>query len=284
MSQYAGHGSSLVRSAAEAGQPLRVYACGGDGTLNEVVCGAVGYPNVAVTHFPGGSGNDFVKLFDDPAAFGDLTRLLDCEEAQFDLMQCRTQAGQPPAYALNVLSIGVDARIGTSIHKYKRLPFITGSGAYLVSTLVNVIKGIHQHYTIELGGMVLDGRKTLIYVANGRYYGGGFHPIPDADPADGYLDVLIVDAVSRFRAAAVIGDYKNGLYAKHPDLIHRYRCKEITIHCDGPSEINLDGELLFGQDVTFSLAPEKLRFFYPSRLSWRKTPAAAAKASNFPEF
>ena len=44
---------------------LRVYACGGDGTLNECVNGAALLPNVAVTHFPCGTGNDFIRMFGD---------------------------------------------------------------------------------------------------------------------------------------------------------------------------------------------------------------------------
>ena len=56
----------LAREAAETGAEVRIYACGGDGTLNEVVCGAAGHSNASVTAYSGGSGNDFTKLFSDP--------------------------------------------------------------------------------------------------------------------------------------------------------------------------------------------------------------------------
>ena len=59
----------IAREAAMTGEEVRLYACGGDGTLNEVAAGAAGFPNAAVTVYSGGSGNDFVKLFDDPKAF-----------------------------------------------------------------------------------------------------------------------------------------------------------------------------------------------------------------------
>ena len=77
VSEAPGCCTRLAREAAQSGEEYRIYACGGDGTLNEVAAGAAGYPNASVTVFSGGSGNDFVKLFDDPRAFFDLERLLD---------------------------------------------------------------------------------------------------------------------------------------------------------------------------------------------------------------
>ena len=88
ISQCPGDCTRIAREAAQTGEEYRLYACGGDGTLNEVVAGAAGYDNVAVTVFSGGSGNDFVKLFSDPKAFFDLEKLLDAEETLFDMIRC----------------------------------------------------------------------------------------------------------------------------------------------------------------------------------------------------
>ena len=252
----------FAREAAMSGKEYRLYACGGDGTLNEVVQGAAGYKNVAVTVFSGGSGNDFVKLFDDPKAFFDLERLLDAEESTFDLIRCNDDL------AMNICSVGLDARIGTDVSNYKRLPFLHGFRAYATSTVVNVIKGISEHYTVEVNGETIDGKQTLVCVCNGRYYGGGFNPVPDADPSDGLLDVLVIKKVSRLQVAKVIGKYKDGCYKQLPHLIRHFRTDRIRILCDKPTPINLDGELRIARDVTFSIADEKLRFFYPKGLTW----------------
>ena len=263
-----GECARFAREAAQSGKEYRLYACGGDGTLNEVAQGAAGYENVAVTVFSGGSGNDFVKLFDDPQAFFDLERLLDAEEATFDLIDCNGDI------ALNICSVGLDARIGTDVSHYKRLPLLQGFRAYAASTVVNVIKGIAEHYVVELNGKKIDGKQTLICVCNGRYYGGGFNPVPDADPSDGLLDVLLVKAVSRLQVAGVIGKYKDGRYKELPHLMRHYRTKSITITCDQPTPINLDGELRMAQEVTMSVSDKKLRFFYPKGLTWAiKEPA-----------
>lgn len=252
----------IAKEAAETGEELRIYACGGDGTLNEVVQGAAGHDNVAVTVFSGGSGNDFAKLFDEPEAFFSLERLLDAQEVTFDLIRCNEDL------ALNICSVGLDARIGTDVSHYKRLPLLSGFRAYAASTVVNVVKGIAEHYIVELDGQRMDAKQTMICVCNGRYYGGGFNPVPEADPTDGKLDILLVKEVTRLQVPAVIGKYKSGRYKELPELVKHYRTDSIKIICDKPTPINLDGELRMAQVVDMSIAEEKLRFFYPRGLSW----------------
>ena len=264
VSKAPGNCTELSRQAAQSGEEYRLYACGGDGTLNEVAAGAAGYENVSVTVFSGGSGNDFVKLFNETEPFFDLERLLDCEETSFDLIRCNSDI------SLNICSVGLDARIGTDVSRYKRLPLLQGFRAYAVSTLFNVIKGVAEHYVVKIGDEVIDGKHTLICACNGRYYGGGFNPVPEADPCDGMLDVLLVKKVSRFKVAKVVGKYKNGKYKEFPHLIRHFRTDRLQILCDKPTPINLDGELRMGQQVDISVAKEKLRFFYPKGLTYQQ--------------
>ena len=264
VSSAPGDCTRLTREAAETGEEYRVYACGGDGTLNEVAAGAAGYDSVAVTCYRGGSGNDFVKFFGDADAFLDLEQLLDCKETTFDLVRCNGDI------CLNICSVGLDARIGTDVSNYKRIPLLSGFRAYAVSTLINVIRGISEHYIVEINGERIDGEQTMICVCNGQYYGGGFHPVPEADPCDGLLDVLLVKKVSRLQVPAVVGKYKNGRYKELPHLVRHFRTDHLKILCDTPTPINLDGELRTATEVTIEIAKEKLRFFHPKHLSCRQ--------------
>ena len=257
-----GECARIARVACEKGGQLRIYACGGDGTLNEVVSGVAGFDNAAVTVYSGGSGNDFVKLFDEPKAFFDLNRLMDADEATFDLIRCNEDV------ALNICSVGLDARIGTDVSNYKRLPLLHGFRAYAASTVVNVIKGIAEHYVVELNGETIDGDQTFVCVCNGRYYGGGFNPIPEADPTAGMLDVLLVKKLRRLQVPGAIGKYKNGQYKQLDHLATYYKTDRIVIRCDKPTPVNVDGELRTAQVVEMSVAKEKIRFFYPKGLSW----------------
>lgn len=263
VSQAPGDCRKLAQQAAASGEEVRLYACGGDGTLNEVVCGMAGFENAAVTHYPGGSGNDSIKVFSDTAPFFDLERLLDADETRFDLISCNG------TYCANILSIGLDAKIGTDIARFKRLPFVSGKGAYILSILANVLSGRSAHYVVEVNGERIDAEQTLICVCNGRWYGGGFNPVPEAEPDDGLLDVLLVKKVSLLQVAAVIGKYQKGKYADYPALIRHERCTKLTIRCDTPSVVNIDGEALHTDFLDISLKPKALRFFYPKGLTYR---------------
>ena len=271
ISQEPGHCQKLAREAALSGKEYRIYACGGDGTLNEVAAGAAGFSNVAVSVFSGGSGNDFTKLFSDPEAFHDLEKLMDAEEVSFDMIRCNEDL------ALNICSVGLDARIGTDVSNYKRLPLLSGFRAYVASTVVNVIKGIAEHYVVEVDGQRIDGEQTLICACNGRYYGGGFNPVPEADPTDGLLDILLIKKVSRLQVAKVIGKYQSGKYRQLPHLVRHFRADQVRILCDKPTAINLDGELRTAKEVTMSVAQEKLRFFFPKGLTWQNTEVQQCK-------
>ena len=261
----------IAREAAETGKEYRIYACGGDGTLNEVVNGAAGFDNVAITTFACGSGNDFARMFSNPQAFRDLEQLLDAQEVEFDLIRCNDD------YSLNICSVGFDARIGTDVSRYKRIPLLHGFRAYAASTVVNTIKGIKEHFVIDINGETIDGQQTLICACNGRYYGGGFNPVPEADPTDGMMEVLVVTGVSRLQVAQVVGKYKLGKYKNYPELIRHFRTDHLTIHCDHPTPINLDGELRTAQTIDLRICDKKIRFFYPKSVTWQNAAPAAVK-------
>lgn len=272
-SQKPGDITAYVGEAARSGLPLRVYACGGDGTLNEAVCGAAGHSNVALTHVPCGSGNDFIRMFRNPEMFSRLEVLLDDPaETVLDLIQCGSD------YAVNVCSMGFDARIGTEVAAYKKLPLVKGHGAYLLSSLVNTIKGVSRPCRVELDGEVVEGDMTMICICNGAWYGGGFHPVPEADPTDGFMDVLLVKGVSRATVLNVIGPYKNGKYRDYPQYITYRRTKELSVICPAPEPVNLDGELRMAAQATFSVVPGGLRFFHPAEAPLLLAAAAPREA------
>lgn len=258
-----GHATRLVREAAAAGEPLRVYACGGDGTLSEAAAGAAGQAHVALTHCPIGSGNDFLRMFGPGAErFLDLPALIRGPQAPVDLIACNGRL------AVNVCSVGFDARIGLGAADFKKLPLVSGSMAYRLSALRTIVQGIHRPCRVWVDGERLPGGEfTLLCACNGRYYGGGFNPCPAAAPDDGLLDFLIIPAVSRLTVARLIRKYARGEAGEIPGVVLR-RGREMKVACDRLSPVNLDGERLDAAELSITLSAKKVNFFFPAGTSW----------------
>ncbi|MFI3313306.1 MAG: diacylglycerol kinase family lipid kinase [Eubacteriales bacterium] len=258
LTQYAGHATELARDFCLEGRPGRIYGCGGDGTLHEVVAGCAGFHHVAVTVLSAGTGNDFIKSFSDPAAFSSLKNLIDGEETALDIISCGEHV------ANNICSVGLDARIGTDVARFKRLPLVGGFGAYILSTIYHVCRGVHAPYTYQIDDQSpIYGNQTLICIANGRWYGGGFNPVPQAELNDGLLDVLVIAPVSRLTVAKVVGKFAKGQFRDLPNLVTHYRCKSITVTSPEETIFNLDGEAVLGTTATFAVMPKALRFVHP---------------------
>lgn len=247
-----------IRGEASNEVPLRVYACGGDGTFNECVCGAALLENVAAAPFPTGTGNDFCRMFGaEKDLFRDLNALLDGTEHPIDLIDCNGR------WSANICSVGIDARIGTEVHKYSSLPVIGGAGGYVVSTLVNVFKGISRPMRVSAKGYVSEGPHTLVCACNGRFYGGGFNPSPYARPDDGELDFFIVPDVKLFTLACYIGRYAKGEADRYPNIIKHLKGDSLHIDFEDENVINIDGEAMYAKSVDMKLVPRALRLIVP---------------------
>ena len=247
-----------IRREASTADALRVYACGGDGTFNECVCGAAERKNVAVCPFPTGTGNDFCRMFgEEKDMFRDLPALLGGSEHPIDLIDCNGR------YSANICSVGIDARIGTEVHKYSRIPLLGGATAHVVSAVVNVFKGINRRMRVRSGSFTADAEHALICACNGRFYGGGFNPSLEARPDDGVLDIYVVRKVGLLTLAALIGRYASGGADELPQYITHLRGDSIDIEFDEENVINLDGETMYARSVHMRLIPKALNLIVP---------------------
>lgn len=253
----------ITRHYGDSGERVRLYACGGDGTLNQVVQAAAGRSNLAITNLPAGTGNDFLRMFapGGKEAFRDLPALVDGPQAALDLIDCNG------VLALNIACAGIDARVARDVHRF---PAVSGTGAYVLSLINNVLlKGIGREMRVTMGGQVWEEPISLVCVCNGRYYGGGFMPVGEAMPDDGILDALLVPGVSRATFARLVGDYAKGRYARHPDVVKPYHGPgPIVLEAEEPITMALDGEILEDTRFTLRLSEKKVNFFWPRGTSY----------------
>ena len=269
-----GHAVELARELCKTGEELRFYACGGDGTVNEVANGIVGFENAAMTVIPVGTGNDFLKNFGSKAAeFADAENLWDGEVFPLDAIDVNGRI------ALTIACSGLDARVAQDVHKYSESPLLDGKGSYVYSLMVNfVFKPIYNHWTVMLDDQIKEGDYALVSVCNGRYYGGGFMPVPEAKMNDGVLDTLVVDRVSHTGFIKMIKDYSGGNYRKFPKSMHHFTASVIRIHSTKNDIVTcLDGECVTNSDVVIRLAEGKVNFFGPKGCDCNATVREPAK-------
>lgn len=250
-----GHAVELARSARAEGH-RRVVAMGGDGTVQEVVQGLVDAAgnNVAGTLgiIPVGSGNDFAKMVDlppDPVIA--VQRLASGGIRRVDVGRTGSRI------FTNGIGIGFDALVAVESRKIRRL---TGLPLYLLA----VLRTLALSYSTPAVHMALDDQAmsqavTMIAIANGRCYGGGFWVAPQADASDGMLDVVFADSMDRIAILRLLPHVMRGTHLdKKP--IHVYRARRVVVEADAPLFMHADGELWPpARRVEIELLPAKLQ-------------------------
>lgn len=271
-----GSAETAARRLAETGEPLRLYVCGGDGTAHEAACGIAGFSNAAMTCIPAGTGNDLLRNFGaDAVQFQDAENLWDGPAFPLDLIDCSGRL------CLTIACNGIDARVADSVRRFSHLPLLRGRGSYLASVAANFLfRGIGQHWHVSLDGAEEEGDFALVSMCNGRYYGGGSCPVPEARMDDGVLHTVLVRSVSRTTFARLFGAYSAGQYRRLPaGLIRVETPRVVRIRADEPFVTCLDGECFSSREVTMRLSEKRLNFFGPKGCSPNAT---AVSPPDFP--
>ena len=239
----------------------RFYACGGDGSLHDVVNGAVGYSNAEVACYASGSGNDFVKNFGGIDKFKRLEDIIAGEAHCIDLLKVADK------YCINILNYGFDGEVTFAMQKYKRWPLVSGPMSYNLAVFRCLISKMSTPMKLILDDeVVFDDRGLLCAIANGYCYGGGFYCAPDAVVDDGLIDVCLVKRVSRLKAAGLMKKYKRGEHVDDPNLQHLLiykKCKKVTIESPRPVAYAIDGETYRHAQVSLEMVPQALNFVVP---------------------
>lgn len=256
-----GHATETARTIAQTGENVRFYVCGGDGTINEVANGIAGIATAAMTCIPVGTGNDFLKNFGDMAPlFADAENLWGGPQFALDAIDCNGRL------ALTIACSGFDAQVAEDVHTYGKSPMLGGQGSYIASLAVNfVLRGLDHRWTVTIDGRAFSGSFALAAVCNGRHYGGGFMPIPQAKMNDGVLNVLLMDKLSRATFLRYVGNYKNGEHEKFQRYIQLAAAKEVVIESRGGEDIItcLDGEIVRNKRVVMRISDKKVNVFGP---------------------
>ena len=241
-------------------ESLRFYACGGDGTLNEVVNGAIGYENVEVTNYPIGSANDFLKYFPNHD-FKNLHNLIDGEVINSDVIKFNER------YVINVFNVGYDAKVVELQRKFKRWPLVSGNFAYTLGVIFALLgKRCHRMKVTIDGEEFYEGKVTMVAVANSICYGGSYHCAPLAKIDDNIIDVCVVKKVSIPTFAKLAKIYQKGEHLnneKTKNYILYKQGAKVQIEIDQAISYSIDGELGKSDNIVLEVLGKAINFVIP---------------------
>lgn len=244
-------------------ETIRFCACGGDGTLFEVVNGAVGFDNAEVTCYPCGSGNDFVKYYGGADIFRDACALTTAGSAPIDLIKVHDK------YSINVVNFGFDTNVCKVMNSVRSKPVIGGKNAYTCGVVMSLLTAMKNNAKIYADGELLNEKGTFLLctIACGKYVGGKYCCAPYSKNDDGLLEVCLIKPVSRLKLLTLIGKYEKGLHLDDPKfkdiMVHR-RCKTVEVVAGDGFSYTMDGEVVDGSHFICEVSPAALKFASPT--------------------
>lgn len=244
-------------------EKFRFYACGGDGTLSEVLNGAVGHDNAEIAVIPAGTGNDFVKTFRHPEYFTTIQKQVLGTAEKIDLLKYNDR------YSLNIINVGFDCDVVVEVAKIKRKSFVPSKLAYIMGIAAVFVKPLGKRFKVTIDdNECIEKEFMLCAMANALYYGGGFKAAPLAQLDDGYMDLCLVDRVSRADFIRIIPKYKSGQHvdengkSKYP-FVRYQKCKKVVIESETTIGVCGDGEVSPANKVVVEIIPNAIAFSIP---------------------
>lgn len=242
---------------------VRFYACGGDGTLHEVINGAAPFPQASVAVYPCGSGNDFAKCLGFAVNMLDLPALVKGVELPVDLMKVNDR------FCINICHFGFDSYVAQKMNEVRSKKLLGGSNAYTTGVVLGLVHAMKNRAVIRADGENMSGGEFLLCtVANGRYVGGQYKCAPKAILNDGLLDICVADPVSRLTFLRLVKQYAEGSHLTDPRFKRflRYKqCKHVEIIAEDGFCISLDGEVYPMPKAEIDLIHNGIRITVPEK-------------------
>ncbi len=266
-----GDASVFVRDYCIKNGPARFIACGGDGTFNEVLNGAIGFEGNQLGIVPIGTGNDFCRNFASHKEFFDLEgqmfgECVKCDAIRYELKENdKIKSG----YCANMFNVGFDCAVADTTNTVKEKTFISGPLAYFVSIFINLVMKKTSNLDVEIDGeKEFCGELLLTSIANGCYCGGGLKTNPIASINDGNININIVKNISMLKFLKLLPRYINGTYLKLKhieDIVSSKRCRKVKIVSQKCIRISIDGEITNTQVSEFEIVHNAFNFVVPGK-------------------
>lgn len=249
------HAYELARRAAAEGW-RRFLSVGGDGTASEVVNGLVAArlaEECELAMLPLGTGNSFLRDFGIADVETASKAIARGSSRPIDLIRLTHDEGE--IHFINTMGTGFVARAGELTNaRFKSL----GAAGYIAAVLICIARLRYERNKLRYGGTFDDAETVLTSFSNSQYTGGTMRMAPDADVADGLLDVIRAGRFRRFELTAAFARIFKG---KHTELEKVWTRQVDRVEFVEPARqpVLIDGDLFHLTPLSIDVLPGALR-------------------------
>ncbi|MCK1981677.1 MULTISPECIES: diacylglycerol/lipid kinase family protein [Peribacillus] len=268
-----GHALRLTKKILSGtNQDTRVIAVGGDGTINEMINGAMGFPNAIIGSLAAGSGNDYVRGIQKTESMEEALSLFqDNAFNTIDIGQFETNG--KVGYFVNSLGMGIDAEISDEANRSPLKKWFNFVRAGKLIYLFIFIKKLFS-YKPSCMELIIDGKRHLlkkvwfIVIANQPYFGGGMKISPMSKVDDGRLNVIAVHDITLLKLLTV---FITVLWGGHLNIknVDSFSGKMIKMKNHGSVKIQSDGEIVGRDEVAAVVLKEKMRVMFKGDIPYK---------------
>lgn len=238
-----------------------VIACGGDGTLHEVVNGIATVPDVTLGLIPCGRGNDLATVFGIPQKPQHaIQTLLNGKTMLTDLGHVRSENGSEHFFT-TITTCGFDTEVSRRAAA-RTTPF-SGTASYVYAAVATVFKYKCPFVRIEGDFGIYEDSILLAATGITSSYGGGFKIVPNACHDDGLFDLCIIHPVHPFTVLRLMVTLFWGGHVSHP-AVEIHQTHSLKIETDPAVMLYADGEPMCETPATIKIIKQGLTILVPS--------------------
>jgi len=243
-----------------------IIACGGDGTLNEVLNGILKtkQSNLKLGLIPNGSGNDFIKTACSPHSLAGLKESIlknSFNKIDVGFAEFISKDGRDTSrYFINIADVGIGGVIAQELAESKKLFGSTITYQYFI--IKNMLMYKLQPLKVVGDDFVYEGKIMNFCAANAKFFGSGLGVAPDADINDGILNAVAIGEVDLVDYLKNFPNLKNSKPLSHPSVKY-YTSKTLYFDSDSPEmPIDMDGEFVGYLPMKITIKPQAIDFIF----------------------
>jgi diacylglycerol kinase (ATP) len=250
-----------------------IFIFGGDGTIHRHLPALVRL-QLPVLIVPAGSGNDFARALNLRSVRDSLRVWRDFESGKIQPRAIDLGVIVPSAsperthYFCCVAGCGLDSAVARSANQMPR--WLRGHGGYALALLPLLLKlPAYSMRLTKFNGKDNDHAEAekptlLAAFANTQFYGDGMRIAPEADLADGKLDICRIATLNPFKLFCMFPTVYFGRHLHLPEVEYS-RAERVHLQSETPLAVYADGEFVCETPAEISVAAGALRVIHPPR-------------------